>query len=143
MLYALGKLKYEHKDTQWINVALDQILKEPKIDTYTACRNLWNLYALDHKNEVAVQKFSEVIVAADASKLNELDIANSLRAFAHFQHVDLDCIEVLLKQTIRRAQEFKLQSLAVIANSLADLDVANPTFLEITKQILLKKIDVN
>jgi hypothetical protein len=30
----------------------------------------------------------------------------------------------------------------VIANSLADMDVANPTFLEILKQILLQRIDM-
>lgn len=103
---------------------------------------MWNLFALDYKNEHALFKFGQTIVNSDANKLNELDIANTLRAYAHFQHVDYECIEVLLKQTIRRAQDFKLQSLAVIANSLADLDIVNPTFLEIVKQILIEKIDV-
>lgn len=34
-----------------------------------------------------------------------------------------------------------MMSLAVIVNALADLDIANPTLLEVTKQILLRKID--
>lgn len=48
----------------------------------------------------------------------------------------------LIEQSIRRAQDFKMQSLAVIVNALADLDIANPTLLEVVKQILLRKIDV-
>jgi hypothetical protein len=34
-----------------------------------------------------------------------------------------------------------MQTLAVIANSLADMDITNPTFLEVLKQIILRKID--
>ena len=133
LLYAIAKSGYKHKDTLWIAAALDKLLNEPKLDTYTACRNLWNLQALDYRSDLALAKFAETIVAADVNKLNEVDIANSLHALAHFNHVDFDCIEKLLKQTIRKAQDFKLQTLAVIANSLADMDVANPTFLEILK----------
>jgi hypothetical protein len=47
-------------------------------------------------------------VAADVNKLNEVDIANSLQSLAHFQHVHFECIEKLLKLTIRKAQDFKL-----------------------------------
>ena len=35
-----------------------------------------------------------------------------------------------------------MQTLAVVLNSFAELDVSNPTLLEISKQILLKKIDL-
>jgi hypothetical protein len=73
--------------------------------------------------------------------LNELDIANSLRAFAHFQHVNYDCLEILLKQSIRSATDMKLRSLSVVVNSFAELDITNPTLLGITKEILLKKAD--
>lgn len=46
-----------------------------------------------------------------------------------------------MKQSIRRADQFNLQSLAVITNALADLEIVNPTLLTIVKQILLNKID--
>ena len=82
-----------------------------------------------------------MIQKADPSKLNELDLANSLRAFAHFQSVNFDCLEMLLKQSIRNASEMKLRSLAVVVNSFAELDVTNPTLLTITKEILLRSVD--
>lgn len=78
LLYALAKSGYKHADTLWLAAALDTILSEPKLDTYTACRNLWNLQALDYKSDVALSRFAETIVAADVNKLNEVDIANSL-----------------------------------------------------------------
>lgn len=85
VLYAMGKLGYKPKENEmWLVTSIDQILKEPKLDTYLACRNLWNLYALDTKHEVAMQKFAECIFASDVSKMKELDIANAIRAFAHF-----------------------------------------------------------
>lgn len=78
LLYAMAKAQYKHKDTLWLTAALDTLLNEPKLDTYTACRNLWNLQALDYRSEIALTKFAETIVAADVNKLNEVDIANSL-----------------------------------------------------------------
>ena len=64
-----------------------------------------------------------------------------MRAFAHFQYVNFDCLEILLKQSIRSASEMKLRSLAVVVNSFAELDVTNPTLLTITKEILLRSVD--
>ena len=96
---------------------------------------------LDHKSEAGLKLFADVIQKADPSKLNELDLANSLRAFAHFQYVNFDCLEMLLKQSIRNASEMKLRSLAVVVNSFAELDVINPTLLTITKEILLRSVD--
>jgi hypothetical protein len=96
------------------------------------------LFALDVRNETALKMFSDVILrVGEPYKLNELDLANSLRSFAHFQYVNYDCLELLLKQTIRSAHEMKLRSLAVIVNSFSELDVVNPTLLGITKEILL------
>ena len=81
----MGKLGYRPKENEmWLLTSIDLILKEPRLDTYLAGRNLWNLYALDTKHEVAMQKFAEVIFASDVSKMKELDIANAIRAFAHF-----------------------------------------------------------
>ena len=141
LLYSMAKLHYKHSDDAWIAASIDIILSEPVIDRVTACRNLWNLQALDYRSDVAIKRFCETIVASDGATLGEIDIANALCSLAHFQNVHYDCIVKLIEQSIRRAQDFKLQTLAVIVNSLADLDVANPTLLEIVKQILLRKID--
>lgn len=64
---------------------------------------MWNLFAFDYYDKVAFERFSQVLLTAEPDKLHDLDIANAVRSFAHFEHVDYDCLEVLLKQTIRRA----------------------------------------
>ncbi len=139
VLYILAKFKCQSGD--YIDFAIQRFAKEPKLEVRIACRNLWNLFALDHKSEAGLKLFADVIQKGDSSKLNELDLANSLRAFAHFQYVNFDCLEMLLKQSIRSASEMKLKSLAVVVNSFAELDVTNPTLLTITKEILLRSVD--
>ena len=37
---------------------MELIVKEPKMETRIACRNLWNLFALDFKSPKALAKFS-------------------------------------------------------------------------------------
>ena len=122
-------------------MALSVILKEPKITSYTAARNLWNLFAIDYFDKQAMERFSQVLLDCEPEKLHHLDIANALRSFAHFHYLDYDCLEVLIKETIKRAEKFEMQTLAVILNSLAALDISNPTLLTICKHILLQKID--
>jgi len=78
-----------------------------------------------------------VILTSQADKLHDLDIANAVRCFAHFQQMNYDCLEVLLKQSIKRAENFNMQTLAVILNSFAELDIHNPTLLSIAQQIIL------
>ena len=65
----------------------------------------------------------------------------ALRCFAHFDHVDFSCLEKLIKQTIIKAQTFNTQTLAVVLNSLADLDIHNPTLLTISKELIIQKFD--
>ena len=48
-------------------------------------------------------------------------------------------MESLIKVTIKNANEYKLQSLAVIANSLGQLDIKNQTIFTIIKNIILKE----
>ena len=72
-------------------------MADPGLNSYTASRNLWNLYAFDYYDKVAMDRFANVIMHTDPQKLNELDIANTVRSFAHFQFLDYDCLEVLLK----------------------------------------------
>ena len=82
VLYVLAKFKWHSGD--YIDVAIERFAKEPKLEPRIACRNLWNLFALGHKSEAGLKLFADVIQNSDPSKLNVLDLANSLRAFAHF-----------------------------------------------------------
>lgn len=84
LLYAFAKLGYKHTDELWLTGSVDMILAEPAIDKYLACRNLWNLQALDYRSEAAIKKFCETIVASDASQLSEVDISNALQSLAYF-----------------------------------------------------------
>ena len=117
------------------------MVKEPQLSYVIACKNLWNLYALDHFNKVAMDCFTQVILSTKPELIKPIDVASALRSYAHFQHLNYDCIEVLLKISINRATDFNMQTLAVTVNSLAELDITNPTLLQITKQILLSRID--
>jgi len=113
----------------------------PKLDQYLASRNLWNLYALNHFSEKALIRFSKAFVDSNHDRINQLDIANAIRSFAHFKYLNYDCVELLLKQSIEKVTDFNLQTLAVVVNSFSELNVANPTLLGITKAIILEKID--
>ena len=84
-MYWFGKFKWRSTiDNDYIQVALATILKEPALTPYIVTRNMWNLYALDYYDKVAMERFSEVILQSDADKLHDLDIANAVRSFAHF-----------------------------------------------------------
>ncbi len=78
-------------------MAIERLAKEPKLEPQIAFRNLWNLFTLDHKTEAGLKLFADVIWNSDSSKLNELVLANSLHAFALFEYVKFECLEMLLK----------------------------------------------
>ena len=87
MLYIFAKMKFVSKeDTNrlYIRKALDVILSEPVLPHGLACRNLWNLYALDYFDEAVLTKLSDVVQHTKPEKLSEIDIAHTLRALAHF-----------------------------------------------------------
>jgi hypothetical protein len=90
-----------------------------------ACRNLWNLAELRYYNEAAFKELTGVVMR-NQDRLNDVDVANCVKAFSTFQHLDYDALEMLLKQSIRHATEMKLFSLAVILDSFAELDIRNP-----------------
>ena len=96
---------------------------------------------LKYRDEDALECFCKIICETDPAKLSELDIADATRSLAHFDYDDYDCLKVLIKQSIRRADSFKLQTLAVVLNSFAELGIANDTLLTISKQSILAKID--
>lgn len=78
LLYAFARLGYKHTDDHWLTASVDLILAEPAIDKYLACRNLWNLQALDYRSDAALKKFCDTIVENDASQLSEVDISNAI-----------------------------------------------------------------
>ncbi len=139
-LWVLAKSKFKTTSNAYIDSAIMQLTKDPELKVVLACRNLWNLYALNHRSEHGLKIFSEIILR-DSKFLNEMDIANSVRAFAHFQYMNYDCLEVLLKLSIRTGNDMKFHSLGVILNSFAELDITNPTLLNITKEIILAGSD--
>ena len=101
VLWCFAKLRYQSQlGDEHLKVAAQIITNEPQLKTYIAARNLWNFYALDFYDKVAFDRFSQVITNSETHQIHDLDIANSLRAFAHFQHFDYDCLEVLVKETI-------------------------------------------
>jgi len=109
VLYMMAKFKWRSENgDDYLRTASQIMLAEPTLTSYTACRNLWNFYAFDYHDKVALERFSKVILDTKPDSLNELDIANAVRSFAHFQHMDYDCLEVLLKESIKRADTFKL-----------------------------------
>ena len=132
MLYIFAKMKFTSENdpnSEYIDHAIDAILQEPMLPHGLACRNLWNLYALDHYREDALQKLSDIVHQTNPDKLYEIDIAHTLRAFSHFRFKRYECIESLLKTTIRKADLFKVQTLADVIHSLAELEITNPTLL--------------
>ena len=82
-----------------------------------------------------------MVVQTKPELLGEIDVAHTLRAFAHFRFKRFDCIEELLKLTIKKADLYKIQTLADVINSLAELEITNPTLMQISKQIVLSKLD--
>ena len=84
-LYCLAKLRYKNKyGNGYIDAAMEQLVKEPKLSYVVASKNLWNLYALDHFNKVAVDCFTRVIVDTKPELIKPIDIASAMRAYAHF-----------------------------------------------------------
>lgn len=61
---------------------------------------------------------------------------------AHFGYQHEACLEVLVKQSIKQADTMDLKALAVVVNSLAALNAANPVLMTITRQVILKHSDM-
>ena len=81
----MAKLRYTHRfGTKYIDAAMEQLVKEPKLSFVVASKNLWNLYALDHFNKVAVDCFTRVILDTKQEMIKPIDIASAMRAYAHF-----------------------------------------------------------
>jgi hypothetical protein len=74
--------------------------------------------------------------------LSELDVANALSAFLHFKHSTspsaVSCLESLIRTTIRNAKSYKMQTIGVISNALAEMEIQNTTYFNIVKNIILE-----
>ena len=68
-------------------------------------------------------------------------MAHAFTSLAHFNHSKsenaIKCLETLIKVSIRYANYYNIQTLAVISNSLAELDIQNSTFFTILKNIIM------
>lgn len=106
-----------------------------------ASRNLWNLSALEFKSYKALKQLTAVVVR-NQERLNDLDVSNVVKSYAMFNYLDYDCLEMLLKHSIRTATEMKLFSLAVIVDSFAELDIRNPQLITISKQIIDQQLQI-
>ena len=85
LMYIFAKYKWKSPISEdYIQIALHRVIQEPGLNSYLATRNLWNLYAFDYYDEVALNRFSLVLRETKPEKLSELDIADALRSFAHF-----------------------------------------------------------
>lgn len=91
--------------------SVEALKSELTLSSDLACRNLWNLQALNYYDKAAFDLFSEIIVK-NHTKLSEIDVANALSSLAHFKHVGTEaavsCLESLIKVTIRHAKEYRM-----------------------------------
>lgn len=135
-LYILAKFKFQPDLPQdpkngrnpFMNFVADLLLKEPALSIEHAARNLWNMYALEHYDEKLFDKLGKVFVK-NHDQLGEVDVANAFRAFAHFKHTHTEqaaeTLESLVRTSIRNLTEWNVQTIAVVCNSLAELDINN------------------
>jgi hypothetical protein len=93
-------------------------MNEPVLSQQAACRNFWNYYAMDYKSKELLNCLSKYIVEGHQNLLED-EIVQVFKAFAHFNYINLEARDALLKTTIRNSQEFQFSSLADICQSLA------------------------
>lgn len=138
-LWVLGKFKYSARNNAYLERAIQLILATENLDVVSACRNLWNLSALEYKS-IAAMKHMTAVVMEQKDRLKDVDVANCVKSYATFEYLDYECLEMLLLQSIRTATEMKLFSLAVIVDSFAELDIRNPQLINISKLIIQQEL---
>jgi hypothetical protein len=83
-----------------MNKCISILKKEQVLPVVVVCRNLWNFYGLNYFDKELYDKFSTVIVK-NHDKLNEIDVANAFKSYAHFNYVNYPALESLIKNTIQ------------------------------------------
>jgi hypothetical protein len=133
LLYILGKFQYSPNATQragepnaFMQRCASIIKSEVTLSSEIACRNLWNFYAVNYYDPELFDIFGKVIVK-NHEILSEIDVANAFRAFAHFKHTGTPqaeaTLESLVRRSIRDLQSWRMQTIAQVSNSLAELEV--------------------
>jgi hypothetical protein len=113
ILYVLAKFHYKplldqgQEDKEVMEKCVKIFKSELVLPVSIVCRNLWNFYGLHYFDKDLYDKFSTVIVS-NHDKLNEIDIANAFKSFAHFNYVNYPVLEVLIKNTIQNCHTYKL-----------------------------------
>lgn len=82
-LWVLAKYKFVARDNNYIDFAMEQLIQDPNLEVNLACRNLWNLSSLQHKHDIAIEHFIQVILN-NKDKINEIDASNALTSFNQF-----------------------------------------------------------
>jgi hypothetical protein len=77
----------------------------------------------------------------NAYPFTDLDLATALRTFAHFEYKNHDCLDLLMRKSVKQASEMGMRSLAVVVSSFAQLDKADPVLMTITREAILKGSD--
>ena len=111
-------------------------MNEPMLSQQTACRNFWNLYAMSYKDKDLLNCLSQFLINGHQNLLED-DIVKVFKAFAHFDYLNLEARDALLKTTIRNSQNYSFASLAEICQSLTRLGFENQTLLKIIKNSIV------
>lgn len=107
LLYVLSKFKYtpmtgsvQGEPNAFMTKCAGLLKAEPSLPVELACRNLWHFYSLNHYDPALLDSFGTIIVK-NHDKLSEVDIANAVRAFAHFKHVESEQAGATLESLVR------------------------------------------
>lgn len=80
-----------------------QILKnEPILSQSSACINFWNFYAMSFEDKDLLNCLSQYIIK-DHQNLIEKDVVKVFKSMAHFDYLNLEARDALLKTTIRNS----------------------------------------
>ena len=139
VLYMLVKNKYPAGS--YVDSVVEVLCDEPKLDYQLACRSLLCLFAMNHYSEPGLKSLTATI-AKNFKQLNEVDLAGTLRALAHFNYSDEELIEPLVKKTMMLSNELSLGALASIVDSIATLEMANPQLMSIARELILSQADM-
>ncbi|CDW89579.1 UNKNOWN [Stylonychia lemnae] len=145
-LYVMAKGKYLLEDNKLAKDKKDVLMSkcasllknQVALPIKIACRNLWNFAALKYYDKELFDQFSQIIIK-NQSNLTETDVANSMNSFAEVKHEHYPALESLIRITIRDCETYNHQSLAVILNALAKLEIKNMTIFNIVRALLLRQ----
>ena len=93
---------------------------------------MWNLWAIGYNSKPLMTHASKFIINGHQN-LTENEVVNCLKTYAHFNFLDLEARDSLVKNALRNSQTYTFKSLAEICESLTSLGTENTTLLNILK----------